>query len=264
MTRAYRPICVAAMLCALVTAALADVTIPGVPFYPWYRGCGPTAGGMIVGYWDSSGFGNLIPGSNDWSTNQAAIETMIASPDHIVDYWGADRVPPPPLHADDCVADFMHASRGPYADGYSPFSMQDNGLAGYAEYCGYLGSTALNTTYDENDSWADDTYWNAFLAEINAGRPVELYTDSDADGNPDHFVTAYGYDAQAKQYICHNPSSPGEKRYDFARAAPGQAFGLRGSTSFIPVPEPATLALLALGGLPLLARAGGRRRKRNA
>ena len=216
--------------------------------------------GMVIGTWDARpGYGDLIPGSNDWSTNQQAIETMIASSDHIADYWGADRTAPPPLHADDCLADFMGTSRDPFADGYSPFGTQDDGLVGYADYRGYVGPVAVNTTYDANDLWTDDTYWGAFCSEIDAGRPVELYVDSDADGGADHYITAYGYDPAAKQYIGYDPSSSGEKRYDFARNAPGQAFGLRGATFLDMVPEPATVVLVGSGVVLGLA---GRRNRR--
>jgi len=247
MTRTFRLIGVAALLCGLsLSAARGDVAIPGVPFYPWYYGCGPTAGGMIIGYWDANGYGNLVPGSNDWATNQTAIETMIASAEHIADYWGTDA--DPPLHTDNSVADFMHTSRDPFADGDSPFSRQDDGLVGYSVYSGYVWATAANTTYIENDLWDDGTYWNDLCAEIDANRPVELYVDKNADGTPDHFVAVYGYDDATGQCIGYDPSdATGEKRFDFTPVAPGQAYGVRGSTFFAPTPEPATLALLGVG-----------------
>jgi len=33
--------------------------IYGVPNYPWYCGCSPTASGMVLGYWDSHGYPDL-------------------------------------------------------------------------------------------------------------------------------------------------------------------------------------------------------------
>ena len=33
--------------------------ISGVPNYPWYHGCSPTAAGMVLGYWDSHGYPNF-------------------------------------------------------------------------------------------------------------------------------------------------------------------------------------------------------------
>ena len=32
-----------------------EVLIAGVPSYAWHDGCGPTATGMIVGYYDTHG-----------------------------------------------------------------------------------------------------------------------------------------------------------------------------------------------------------------
>jgi hypothetical protein len=41
------------------TLSAAIVEITGVPNYSYYEGCGPTAGGMIIGYWDAHGGPNL-------------------------------------------------------------------------------------------------------------------------------------------------------------------------------------------------------------
>ncbi|MBE3132801.1 MAG: hypothetical protein IMZ55_04955, partial [Acidobacteria bacterium] len=101
--RTWGIISVAVVVCVVAaTAARGGVTIPGVPYYEWYYGCGPTAGGMIMGYWDGKpGLGDLVPGSNDWGTNAAGIKDMIASPGHIADYvgWGAGSDGPLPFHA---------------------------------------------------------------------------------------------------------------------------------------------------------------------
>jgi len=37
--------------------------IGGVPSYIWHHGCGPTAAGMVLGFWDGFAFPNLISGS---------------------------------------------------------------------------------------------------------------------------------------------------------------------------------------------------------
>jgi hypothetical protein len=79
------------------------VTIPGVPAYDWHHGCGPTAAGMVVGYWDGQGYDALVPG--DASTQTAAVEKMMASEgpasnytDYCepVDYWTAPSSPTNP------------------------------------------------------------------------------------------------------------------------------------------------------------------------
>ena len=43
-------------------APASAATLP-VPAYLWRHGCGPTALGMIAGYYDGLGFDDLIPGS---------------------------------------------------------------------------------------------------------------------------------------------------------------------------------------------------------
>ena len=63
--------------------------ISGVPQYSWYHGCSPTSGGMLFGYWDSHASGNwsnLVDG--DVSTWNATAQNMVASPEHVADYWG--------------------------------------------------------------------------------------------------------------------------------------------------------------------------------
>lgn len=42
-----------------VLADATEVTILGVPGYVWRHGCGPTAVGMVAGYWDAKGCDNL-------------------------------------------------------------------------------------------------------------------------------------------------------------------------------------------------------------
>ena len=56
---------------------IAPVVIGGVPDYTWRHGCGPTAVGNVVGYYDGQGYGDLIPG--DASTQTAAVDQVIAS-----------------------------------------------------------------------------------------------------------------------------------------------------------------------------------------
>jgi hypothetical protein len=268
--RAILAAVVAAATAAGAGAAVTTVKISGVPAYtfPWegtnYPGCGPIAAGMITGYWDDNGFADLIPltatgdGTNSWTTNQADVKTMIASAEHKADYWGygagQDRVPPPPWHADNCVADFMQANRGSLADGDSAPNKQPDGLGYYAEYRGYLGSYGYNVSYSA-------TFWDLFRGEIDAGRPMELYVDSDGSGAADHFLTAFGYeydplDAGYRKYICYNTWDLVEHVYDFTGVAAGQLWGIHTGTVFMPMPEPLTLTLVAAGAAALMLRRG--------
>ncbi len=226
------------LIVGLAGVAVPDtVTLLGVPSYIWYNGCGPTAGGMVIGYWDSRGYSNLVPGSSDWYSNQQAVKDMIASPGHVRDYVPTpDRVATlmDPYHADDSVADFSRTSRDPNAYGWGLFGMQDDGLKGFSAFRGYALATAKNKSY------LDDTFWSWYVTEIFAGRPVELLTDSNADGVTDHFVTAIGFDNTpgARKYAAYNTYDHNVHWYDFAQPLSGRSYGVYGGTSFDPGPLP--------------------------
>jgi hypothetical protein len=249
----------------------APVDISGVPFYPTCEGSGPSAAGMIIGYWDANGFPSLIPGTNDWSTNQAAIQNMIVSPEHVTDYvgygTGLDRLDAnpggAPYHADNCLADFAWSSRGMVlADGKSFENKQISGLVGYANLMGYSGATGSWEYYG--------LVWDNLLESIDMDRPAEFFVASTASGVADHFVTVIGYDDAPGhlQYEFYDPTGSGEAQWaDFTYLAAGQPWSVYSGTFFeIPTgvfiatpPEPATLGLLAVG-LGLVARARRRRR----
>jgi len=217
--------------------------ISDVPSYLWYHGCGPTSAGMIIGYWDAHGFGNLIPGSNDWSSNQQAVKDMIASPGHVRDYVPTpDRIPTleDPYHADDCVADFCLCSRDPLEYGWSGYRAQDEGLAGYAEYCGYVGSTARNVSLNY--------LWDELVVAIDAAEPCQFLVDTDGNGGTDHFITVIGYDSTPgdRKYACYNTWDHGVHWFAYQHIGIDRPWGIFGGTFFQPVPEPAMLMPLTL------------------
>lgn len=212
----------------MATSAWADVhvgTIEGVPDYPWYYGCGPTAGGMIVGYWDARGYGNLIAGSNDWATNSTAIGDMIASPGHVRDYYNVypgDRVATPqdPLHTDDCLADLMLCSRGSRQSGVSLDTKQATCLIAYFKLRGYSSATGACVSFG--------VAWNVLVANVDAGEPMELLLDHDGDGTADHFVTAIGYRFQgdplsptSREYCCLNEINDQPQWYPYVAVGGG-------------------------------------------
>jgi hypothetical protein len=258
MDWSVRAVFVSALILALSGTLSAEVVLDGVPNYQWYEGCGPTAGGMIIGYWDAHGGPNLIPGSN-----QQAINNMIASQGHFDDYvdfgTGMDRlekyptVPPLTYHADNSLADFMWSSRGgAAADGESFEGKQIDGLKGYAKKMGYT---------DASGGWETYTYlWDRFVAEINAGRPMEFYVGLSDSTSPDHFVTAFGYDDTPghRKYRFYDTTGGAAQWADFAQFAPGKAWSIQSGT-FFTAPEPATFAFLAFGCAGLVARARKRR-----
>ncbi|MCX5674772.1 MAG: autotransporter-associated beta strand repeat-containing protein [Planctomycetota bacterium] len=211
------------------------VELPGVPSYSWYEGCGPTAAGMILGYWDAYAAPNLIPQPKD----SQAIRDMIASPEHFTDYvgWGVGVDGPLPHHADNSLADFMWGSRGPeLADGNSYEDMQVVGLVNYAKMCGYAGASGWWEYYG--------SLWDDFVAEINARHPAEFFVASTGSGKPDHYVTAFGYDDNPSQrrYKAYNTDGGPAQWYDFAPLAAGKAWSIQSGTFFnVPEPEPAML-----------------------
>ena len=256
--------------------ALGGQIINDVPSYTqWvvvspsgYVGCGPTAAGMIIGYWDDHGYPNLITagtGTNSWTTNQSGVMDTIASPQHIDDYLGygdgKDRldVNPggPPYHADNSLADFMGASSGlVLKDGESFENLQCVGMVDYAKYCGYPHANGGYAYFGG--------LWDIFVDEIDAGRPMEFFVDPDADvdDTATHFVTAIGYDdtGGTKKYACYDTYDHNVHWYEFARNAKDQLYGIQSGSWFNPIPEPATIVLLALGCAGLAA---GRARKRS-
>ena len=84
----------------------------------WHRGCGPTALGMVFGYYDLHGFSDLYPDSSTIQTMN--INNLIASDDHYSDYsqpldyypnliQDASQTGAP--HQDNSIADFMQTSK---------------------------------------------------------------------------------------------------------------------------------------------------------
>ena len=115
--------------------ALTANPLSGVPEYQWYYGCSPTSAGMLVGYYDSHPSGawdELVAG--DVSTWNQTAKDMVASPEHIGDYWGTPD-PNPGGHLDNCLADFMHTSRSAegLSDGGTAKSMLAQGLAAFTQ-----------------------------------------------------------------------------------------------------------------------------------
>ena len=232
---------------AVVSAASADaVVIVNVPAYLWRHGCGPTAAGMVIGYWDGRGFDDLVPG--DASSQTDAVNAMIASggpASNYTDYCEPidsypdlkpDRSEPPvgDEHPDNCVADYMKTSQSFYYNyyGWSWFSAVGPAMKNYVDALGQDGyDVTVNNLYMVRDSSLN---WDSFRAEIDAGRPMVLLVDTDGNGGTDHFVTAVGYDEEAgvKKYACLDTWSAGLRWCEFASMAEGQEWGIFGGVTF--------------------------------
>jgi len=231
-------------------SSVTAVVISGVPAYKWHHGCGPTAAGMVIGYWDGHGFDALVAG--DAYTQTTAVNEMIASdivtPSHYsdyslpLDYFGVDPSPlpdksEPPFgdeHPDNCVADYMYTSQSYHSNyyGWSWFSHVGPAMENYVASVGhpdyYADARNLYMFY------TPQLTWDNFRAEIDAGRPMVLLVDTNGDGNTDHFVTAIGYDlvGGTPYYACFDTWDTNVHWYEFAPMASGQGWGIYGAITF--------------------------------
>ena len=223
---------------AVADAGGAQVVINPAPAYIWRHGCGPTAAGMVLGYWDGNGYDNLVAG--DASTQTTAVSQMIASTEHYNDYSLPMDDTTPTVLADKSELGGAHSPHNSLGDymrtswsvdgmryGWSYYSMVDDALTGYAQARGYAGATS------SSEAWGDFT-WADYTAEIDAGRPMVFLVDTDADGGTDHFITAIGYDDTANTYACLNTWDSSVHWYDFAQMGVGQQWGIYGATYFNP------------------------------
>jgi hypothetical protein len=232
---------------AVCGSAWADqVVLHDVPSYIWYHGCGPTAGGMVLGYWDARGFPDLIAGRrNTWSDDPCdwpggeevndPVRAMVASAGHIRDYVpDPDRTATPddPYHPFDCLADFMGCSIGRRKYGESLENKQYVGLRNYTGYCGYPQPASGYLLFGP--------LWDKLVAEIDAGRPMEFYVDRAGTGTAAHFVTVIGYDdaPNALRYAFYSTYDHVVHWADFARKAVGQPYGVASGTWFDPGEAP--------------------------
>ena len=230
----------------LSTVSEAAVVISGVPAYEWRHGCGPTAAGMVLGYWDGRGFDALLPG--DASTQTAAVNNAIASEgpasnytDYClpIDYYpnlqpDKSEAPAGDEHADNCLADYMKTSQSRHWNYYGWSWSSDIGpaLAGYVRA---LGRDDYTVTVADSYVGADvDVAWLRFRAEIDARRPVVLLVDTDGNGSTDHFVTGIGYDVVggSRRYACLNTWDRQAHWYDFRPMAQGTPWGIYCWTTF--------------------------------
>ena len=213
-----------------------QIVIEDVPAYKWRHGCGPTAAGMIIGYWDGQGYDDLVSG--DASSQTSGVNNMISSQGNYNDYClpldkggpiKPDKSEPPEgdEHEDNCIADFMKTSQSARGSryGWSYFSNVDNSLIDYVNFINPHCSCSASNLH-----WGSLT-WENFCAEIDANRPVGLIVDTDGNGGTDHFVTGIGY-AENKKYACYNTWDHSIHWFNFAKIKKGNPWGIYGATFF--------------------------------
>jgi len=235
-----------AVLSSDVSGGADSVVISGVPSYLWRHGCGPTAAGMLIGYWDMHGFSKLILG--DSSTQTAAVNQVIASDQHYQDYslpkdsypnLLADKSQTGGAHADNCLADFMKtswSSRGNYY-GWGYLSDLAGGLDYYTAYVNQTYGSAY-TSYTSIEYLVSSIYnpfsWSKLVYSINHNKPLVFLVDSNGDGDTDHFVPAIGYRTSNgyQEYACYDTWDTDIRWEKFLPMANGQPWGIYSAVSF--------------------------------
>lgn len=195
-------------------------TYQEVPEYSWHYGCAPTAGGMLIGWWDAQpGTTNLFEGdaSGWWGDASESLsggtKAMVAATPHIVagrenghTYGDWRNSPSYPDHESNpgSLADFTKTT-----DGWTLASDLASGLERFVAWDvpwtatdeGYHGEATTDYTFL---GWEFDD----FCREIDRGYPVLL-------GATDHFVLAMGY------FDHRSPADPGDYGYICYTTWPG-------------------------------------------
>lgn len=216
-----------------------QVVITSVPAYLWHHGCGPTALGMIIGYWDGLGYSDLVAGAA--GTQTAAVNAMIADDsgtpqctlpdgDHYQDYScprddggpiQPDRSQTGGAHASDCVGDFMRTSWSAAGNRYG-WSWSTDVLPAFQ---GYVQYASTYTATSESRYFGAIT-WAEYMAEIDAGRPVCLLVDTDGNGQTDHFIAGIGYNTSTGEYACRDTWDGGTHWFDWSAMGSGNPWGI--------------------------------------
>jgi len=233
--------------------ALSEVQLSSVPPYSWRHGCGPTAVGMVVGYYDTEGCSDLIPG--DASSQTDAVNQAIASggdssnpnppgsEEHYEDYSRPEDsfsnlltddyiTQGRPAHSDNCIADYMDTSKSTRSNYYGQSWSSDVGPS-FVSYVNQQ-NPGYGPSYQQYQMGSTLT-WSVLTTEIDNDRPMVFLVDTDADGGTDHFVTIVGYrDTPSQQYGCLDTWPPADvvRWCDFEQMSGGQPWGIWGGWSF--------------------------------
>jgi hypothetical protein len=223
----------------------AAVVIDAVPTYAWRHGCGPTAAGMVIGYYDMHGYPWLIPG--DSSTQTAAVNEAIASQNtpsaisnHYEDYslpldnypaLYVDRSAAPvgDEHIANSIADFMYTSFSSQSNRYG-WSWSNHIGPALVNYV-HLKQPAASVTYTSR-GWST-SLWSQYQTEIDANRPVVFLVDSSGDGSTDHFITGIGYEEinGVKKYAAWDTWYDTIRWEEFIQMQSGKSWGIHSMTA---------------------------------
>ncbi len=208
-----------------VSILAANVAILNVPSYIWHHGCGPTAVGMVVGYWDQYGYDDLVPGNADQQTadvNQtiasggtAGAPQPAGSEQHYEDYASPEEIIHTNIlddayitagraaHANDSIADYLLTSRSTINLPYG-WSRGGDIAPGFEDFIDDFGAKYHGDSTLHKFSVSLD--WDLLCDEIDSQCPMVFLVDSRGNGQTDHLVTVVGYRevAGAKEYGCYD------------------------------------------------------------
>lgn len=252
-------VCLWIMFLSTIHAGASTVVLDNVPAYSWYHGCGPTAAASILGYWDLNGY-DLLFDATGWEDIRLTsnVQEEISSTAHNAKYDSTPDNTTLPVPADTSIADFFHTSENPLTTGSSYLKYSDDAFTKYAAYRGYDDWTSWYEMFNVTFTWED------LLAEIDNGRPMMFFVDSDGDGWADHFVPVFGYDDEESLFAFYDVW--GEDEDDISWASflgiqNGREWGIAyaifiapGTPDAAPVPEPFSATYVFFGLVLGLAR----------
>lgn len=208
-----------------------QIVINNVPSYLWQHGCGPTALGMVIGYYNDVGFSSLVDGSA--ATQTTSVNNAIANPEHYSDYSQpidyypdlfADLSEGGDAHESDCIADFMETS---WSSEENRYGWSWSNLINIA-FTNYVLSKNSNYYTNVSYNWYSGSSWNTYKTEIDNDRPVVLLVDSNGDGYTDHFVTGIGYDESNSTYAIYDTWDNGIHWYQWRGMSSSYQWGIYG------------------------------------
>ena len=213
------------------TKTMMATLISGVPAYLGRHGSGPTAVGMVIGYYDSHGYPSLIPGE---SINQGEnVNQAIASNGNYDDYCLPldnspillkDKSEPPggDTHQDNCIADFLKTSQS-YYHNYYGWSWSVDIAPGFEDYINKAGKYTGFAAFHPFDQFS----WEKLKHEIDNDRPMVALVDADGKGW-NLFVTIVGYNSSGplNYYGCYNTWDKDLHWYPYRAAVYGSDWGV--------------------------------------
>jgi len=209
--------------------------IDDMPTYIWHRGCGPTALGMIVGFYDLHGFYDLYDDSTFLQTNN--INMLIASNEHYYDYSLPQDYYPNLLqdisetgipHQNNSIADFMKTSMS-ICGNYWGWSWSSDIGSAFVDYIYFRNPNYItNTEYE----YFSSSSWDEYKMEIDNNKPVIILVDTDGDDLTDHFVVGIGYDNSTQEFGCYDTWDNNIHWYSWRGMGSGISYGVYGFNKF--------------------------------